>query len=181
MGISEKLKSHFWLEFNPSPLFLPTPKLLAQKGLIHEAEWAHKCTHLPVATRLTRWKACLVSCLMCSRYVLSPGKCVIISLQTKYAGVTMVWGWELKLMPKREKESSHFTVEVMHVSFCHFSPTLDRHSAYPVLNRQPCLQHVRNERKTLVDLHLSPLSHLQHNLCLDSPPSLQQLQLWQLH
>lgn len=139
MGISKKLKSHFWLQFNPFLFSFSPQSFWHRNGQFMTAKLSeHTSAHIyPWQFLLTRWEVFFASCLMWYRYFLSPDKCTVISLQTKYSGMTILWKREWgKAMWKGGKKGSHFTVKVMHVSI--YCATFLKHSAYLVLNRQPC-------------------------------------------
>lgn len=93
MGISKKLKSHFWLQFNPFLFSFSPQSFWHRNGQFMTAKLSeHTSAHIyPWQFLLTRWEVFFASCLMWYRYFLSPDKCTVISLQTKYSGMTILW------------------------------------------------------------------------------------------
>lgn len=93
MGISKKLKSHFWHQFNPFLFSFSPQSFWHRNGQFMTAKLSeHTSAHIyPWQFLLTRWEVFFASCLMWYRYFLSPDKCTVISLQTKYSGMTILW------------------------------------------------------------------------------------------
>lgn len=70
MGISKKLKSHFWQEFNPFLFFFLPQSFWHRNGQFMTAKLSeHTSAHIhPWQFLLTRWEVFFVSCLMWYRY-----------------------------------------------------------------------------------------------------------------